>query len=316
MLRLWHRIMYEGLQSCAMEKDYEEGSDEHKKAVSFIRQNDSSLALCLSVYKKIKTAVVLIADECGAEIQRNLIAPLTNSTRVTPLYQTMFVEFNTLRPDAHFPQYGALIERHENNGVHSLTARAFAGLQSTPDGYVSGVLMEHASVLVTLNTDGTICEIKNELGDLLSGVRELSSCRSFPIAVALTALGLCNCGNVTMIDGTANHGPSQVELNAIRIPKITYHVLKIRDNIRKIRPQDPIDDAPEKRGEHALHWVRGHFATYSKEKPLFGRLSGTFWIPEHARGDLKNGLVMKDYEVCMPEVNQQPEQSLATISSN
>lgn len=48
-----------------------------------------------------------------------------------------------------------------------------------------------------------------------------------------------------------------------------------------------------------FHFCRGHFRHVEENKPLFGRRGcyGTFWIPSHARGDRKNGIVTKDYEV-------------------
>ena len=46
-----------------------------------------------------------------------------------------------------------------------------------------------------------------------------------------------------------------------------------------------------------LHICRGHFSTYTEEKPLFGKYSGTFWIPAHVRGSAEVGEVRKDYRV-------------------
>jgi hypothetical protein len=39
----------------------------------------------------------------------------------------------------------------------------------------------------------------------------------------------------------------------------------------------------------------GHPVTYHPERPLFGKHVGTFWVPEHRRGDARNGIVVKDY---------------------
>jgi len=41
--------------------------------------------------------------------------------------------------------------------------------------------------------------------------------------------------------------------------------------------------------------VRGHFATYTQERPLFGRYAGTVFIPAHVRGTPEAGIVIKDY---------------------
>ena len=49
--------------------------------------------------------------------------------------------------------------------------------------------------------------------------------------------------------------------------------------------------------QKALHLCRGHFRTYSESAPLFGRQTGTFWIPMHARGNASRGQIVKDYEV-------------------
>jgi hypothetical protein len=47
----------------------------------------------------------------------------------------------------------------------------------------------------------------------------------------------------------------------------------------------------------ALHLCRGHFATYTQDKPLFGKLTGTFYVPAHLRGSGRAGVVLSDYEV-------------------
>lgn len=52
--------------------------------------------------------------------------------------------------------------------------------------------------------------------------------------------------------------------------------------------------------KRALHICRGHFATYSEERPLFGRIAGTIWVPAHVRGSRSEGLALKDYKVNRP----------------
>lgn len=47
----------------------------------------------------------------------------------------------------------------------------------------------------------------------------------------------------------------------------------------------------------AHHIVRGHFATYTAEKPLFGKYVGTYWREAHVRGSADAGEVHKDYRV-------------------
>lgn len=45
----------------------------------------------------------------------------------------------------------------------------------------------------------------------------------------------------------------------------------------------------------AAHHVRGHFKTYTDEAPLFGKLTGTYWVSPHMRGDHAHGTVLQEY---------------------
>lgn len=48
---------------------------------------------------------------------------------------------------------------------------------------------------------------------------------------------------------------------------------------------------PKKR----FHLCRGHYATYTEEKKLFGRYVGKYWVPEHFKGNPDLGVIEKDY---------------------
>ncbi len=63
----------------------------------------------------------------------------------------------------------------------------------------------------------------------------------------------------------------------------------------KRRPDGRAEIADD--GAVPLHMVRGHFKTYTPEKPLFGRMTGTYWWAHHLRGDESAGVVHHDYEV-------------------
>ena len=47
-------------------------------------------------------------------------------------------------------------------------------------------------------------------------------------------------------------------------------------------------------GRTRLHAVRGHFATYTPEAPLFGKLVGTCWRPWHLSGNPERGIIESD----------------------
>lgn len=76
-----------------------------------------------------------------------------------------------------------------------------------------------------------------------------------------------------------------------KLPLVSYHTLKL----------GPVGASSGSEGgggwSTRIHFVRGHMREYTKEKPLFGRIVGRFWIAPHARGDKKQGMVVKDYEI-------------------
>ena len=108
-------------------------------------------------------------------------------------------------------------------------------------------------------------------------------------------LMLLNTKNITTIDN-----PPPAKLNKKRIkngkqPLFTYKTLRLQLPAKKRKkgsgPVMPNDNTTR------LHLCRGHFKTYTEEKPLLGRFTGRYWWQPHARGDKTKGVVMKDYEV-------------------
>lgn len=70
-----------------------------------------------------------------------------------------------------------------------------------------------------------------------------------------------------------------------------YHTLVLR-------PFSELGNPASKKspsGSRPLHLVRGHFAHYTKERPLFGKYAGTFWRPEHEAGDKSIAVVRKTF---------------------
>lgn len=80
-------------------------------------------------------------------------------------------------------------------------------------------------------------------------------------------------------------------------PLTRYHVLEIEPMKRVLKTEGRSDEVGLKK---ALHIARGHFRTYSEEKPLFGKFAGTVWVPQHLRGSKDRGQVKKDYAVKSP----------------
>jgi hypothetical protein len=134
------------------------------------------------------------------------------------------------------------------------------------------------------------------LGDFCGQSEKNIDFACFP---AFFAIGFMHCKNVRQSDATEESGPPQKWLRRMQQPELKYKVLVI-DPMRGGGGSsvEPGDDADGQR--MPLHIVRGHFAKYSPERPLFGRYSGTFWVPSHVRGKSDFGTVIKDYAVKSP----------------
>jgi hypothetical protein len=81
-------------------------------------------------------------------------------------------------------------------------------------------------------------------------------------------------------------------------PFLRYHTINIEPMRKVLKTEGNIESTGLKR---ALHICRGHFSRYSEERPLFGKVAGTFWIPAHLRGTTEEGIVVSDYQVGAPK---------------
>jgi hypothetical protein len=113
----------------------------------------------------------------------------------------------------------------------------------------------------------------------------------------MMALGLLACRNVHRREVEQPEKLSKKWAKKHGRPLVRYHVLDI-DPMRKVLKSEGRSD--EVGLKKALHICRGHFATYTEDAPLFGRVTGTFWKPQHVRGSAKQGVVVKDYNVKAP----------------
>jgi len=77
-----------------------------------------------------------------------------------------------------------------------------------------------------------------------------------------------------------------------KAPLLSYYVLQIQ---QKTSAADT--SADKDLWSNRVHLCRGHIKTYTKEKPLFGRVVGNIWCPPHARGNKQLGVVHKDYRI-------------------
>lgn len=109
--------------------------------------------------------------------------------------------------------------------------------------------------------------------------------------VGMMALSLINCRNVTTKANYVNMRRSGAQKRRGEpAPKIKYSTILL--------PNSGSDGSNDQiTGTTRLHRVRGHFATYTAEAPLFGKLTGTFWRPWHLAGNPDRGVIESDYRL-------------------
>ncbi len=108
------------------------------------------------------------------------------------------------------------------------------------------------------------------------------------------ACAFMSCKNVTVSEHAPDKKVAAARRRRNKPPMAKYYTLEIEPMKRVLRSEGGSDELGLKR---ALHICRGHFADYSEERPLFGKVSGRFWIPAHVRGSKDAGEIKKDYRV-------------------
>lgn len=111
---------------------------------------------------------------------------------------------------------------------------------------------------------------------------------------ALFATSFLHCKNVTVATEEPSLKMSKVFQKKRGKPLVTFHTLELEPMREVIKREGQIEKLGLRR---ALHQVRAHFATYEEAAPLFGKVTGTFWIPQHRRGSIQEGLALKDYNI-------------------
>lgn len=124
------------------------------------------------------------------------------------------------------------------------------------------------------------------------------------IYLSKIAIKLMHVKNVTLEEYDPNeHISRQVRRARERKglgPLIKYKILHIKPYGRQ--PRKPASG--NKTGvKQAVHTTRGHFKTFTADKPAFGKPwgVGTFWVGPFVSGNPEFGLVLKDYHI---EINE------------
>lgn len=125
--------------------------------------------------------------------------------------------------------------------------------------------------------------------DIQEGVLEQSGYHQSAVIILSKLL---NCKNIVTQTVEPSAGMNRKRIRRGQEPMMSYKVLKVRPIGRSGNGGQGSGD-----GLNALHLCRGHFKTFTEEKPLFGKYTGMYWWQSHARGNGERGFVKKRYEL-------------------
>lgn len=109
-----------------------------------------------------------------------------------------------------------------------------------------------------------------------------------PVALAI---GLANCRNIDVPELQTRAEGAKKRTRKNRAPSTEYRVIRLPG-----APSNRVDGPAPTASHSRFHTVRGHFKTYTADKPLYGRLTGTWWWSPAVRGDRKRGEVVSTYK--------------------
>jgi len=162
--------------------------------------------------------------------------------------------------------------------------------------------------VVSVRHDGSV---ENAIAPVLEGLiypmpvrdsGQVDAYRGLTLEPALLGLCFANCRNVRQ---DVQHVDPKLQRRRAargRLP-ITRTVTLVIDPMREaLRREGRVEHVGIRQ---ALHLVRGHFKTYTDQRPLLGRAVGTFWFPQHVRGTAHAGRVDHVVEVHAPQPQEE-----------
>jgi len=298
-----------------------------ERAMQAIRQRQRehrSTDSAASGWTTLAKAQVIIGDEVGHYLNSfpdGIQLSTLLLTPVVPPFGHVFVDFRRVDNPYSFDEFGFLLSTvdHGDDPPGGERWTIYASLYGSWDG--RGQVGPIITAKVPLDTDGNLIRIPAEqvsaapdlLERLANGVpmvsvhmggdlhfesqlvgpfrNELMIQTTNMLYMALLTISFTHVKNVNVVEIDPDPKRSRAFRRRHGRGLHRHYVLDIGGT------RNAIDEATRQTGSlvRAWHRCRGHFATYTSERPLFGRHTGTFWIPTHVRGNMLAGVVEKDY---------------------
>lgn len=255
----------------------------------------------------IANTQTIVADNVNAYFSQHYIKDESNWQEdfplLTPPFEDYFIEYRRApfeivngkrRPTDAYPECVGwhFMANRDNENWWTIDAMSF--------WEEKGNVICAGSVAYNVDREGKIWNVKahahlsNKAKDILT--RESGDNYMFLAAALMPtclATTFMHCKNVELISNEPHAKLSRHHERKNGYPLVRYHTLNIHPMQKVLRTEGDIEHTGLKR---ALHICRGHFKTF-EDKPLFGRVTGTFWWGAQVRGDARVGIVDKDYVV-------------------
>ncbi|MCR4293666.1 MAG: hypothetical protein NUV76_12405 [Candidatus Kuenenia sp.] len=214
---------------------------------------------------------------------------------ITPPFKTVWYELNSFKYDDVFFVEGMLSEHKDDFIKMSMYISGYNPHSKIRQDYATvGTVTFPISENLLINfPENSKCEL--ERTDV--GKREYEKVIYLCACKVFFANALLNCKNVSTDSHIFPNRRSIQHYKRIGKPYFEkYYTLKLEVPGSKKRSE--IDQNVESDGSaRAFHICRGHFKIYTEANPLFGKYTGTFWWNSQVRGDIKTGIIDKNYEL-------------------
>lgn len=232
--------------------------------------------------KAANTATRVIADEAFAYVEERgwRDKDIDNFGALIPPFDLMWIEW---RIDAQ--KHSAVLMQTTRNldGTHSILAMLVSALR--PKDYVHKMPATMHAITGIADTG----EVVTLAEGLINGEQSQSFNGHF--APAWLSVAWMNCKNLTLRQEQPSDQVARKRRKRRAFMGLDYHRITVEDTHKKRWEKSTGISASR------FHTVRGHLATYSHEKPMFGKYVGTFWKPSHTRGNADLGRINHEYHV-------------------
>ena len=185
-------------------------------------------------------------------------------------------------------------------GVVSLQCELYVSDAEQRDSIVVGPVISYR---LQVGEDGRCFDARIEeqfvSGDDPQETKEFQRAYVNLMRPAFLATSFMHCHNVSV--DTVAPPPKLAKAHRKRhgVPLVRFRTINIEPMRRILHSEGHAHESSIKK---ALHICRGHFRTYTPEKPLFGKIAGTVFVPMHARGSATKSVIIQQYNVGAPDL--------------